>query len=100
MTHRSSLLVARLALGATSLAVAQTQPPPSTDTPPASTAQPEAATAPAPATTEAPSSSDANAAKDQKLQSCIASEKAKNSGLSDDQVKQKCMLDIGSHQGH
>jgi hypothetical protein len=82
------------------LAVAQTQPPPSTDTPPASTAQPEAATAPAPATTEAPSSSDASTAKDQKLQSCIASEKAKNSGLSDDQVKQKCMLDIGSHQGH
>ena len=100
MTHRSSLLVALLALGAADLAVAQTQPPPSTDTPPASTAQPEAATAPAPATTEAPSSSDANAAKDQKPQSCIASEKAKNSGLSDDQVKQKCMLDIGSHQGH
>ena len=63
MTHRSSLLVALLALGATSLAVAQTQPPPSTDTPPASTAQPEATTSPAPATTEAPSSSDANAAR-------------------------------------
>ena len=100
MTHRSSLLVALLALGATSLAVAQTQPPATTDTPPANTAQPEATTSPAPATTEAPSSSDTKAAKDQKLQSCIASEKAKNSGLSDDQVKQKCMLDIGSHQGH
>jgi hypothetical protein len=91
-----------MALGATSLAVAQTQPPATTDTPPANTAQPDATAspAPAPATTEAPSSSGTKAAKDQKLQSCIASEKAKNSGLSDDQVKQKCMLDIGSHQGH
>jgi hypothetical protein len=33
------------------------------------------------------------------MKACMSAEKGKNSGLSDEQVKQKCMLQIASHQG-
>ena len=37
---------------------------------------------------------------DAKTKQCIASEKAKkNSGQSDNQIKQKCMMQTASHQG-
>lgn len=98
---RTSLLVALMALGATSLALAQTAPPASTSMPPASTTQPDTPTSPPPAATDSQTAApEASAVPDAKLQDCIANEKAKNSGLSDNQVKQKCMLEIGSHQGH
>jgi Flp pilus assembly protein TadD len=40
-----------------------------------------------------------SSANDPKLNDCISKEKAKNTGQSDNQVKQKCMLQIASHQG-
>jgi hypothetical protein len=43
-------------------------------------------------------SSDKMAAQDPKMKKCMASQKAKNDGLSDDQIKQKCMAHIMSHQ--
>lgn len=93
---RTSVLVALLALSATGLALAQTAPAPdtmspSTDTPSAPSEAPAAPAQP---------SADVKSAQDPKLSTCITTEKAKNSGLSEDQVKQKCMLQIGSHQGH
>lgn len=98
---RTSLLVALMAIGATSFAVAQTPPPASTAMPPASTTQADTPTSPPPASTDSQTASpEASAVPDAKLQDCIANEKAKNAGLTDNQLKQKCMLEIGSHQGH
>jgi hypothetical protein len=33
------------------------------------------------------------------MKTCMTSERAKNNGLSDEQLKQKCMMQIASHQG-
>lgn len=46
-----------------------------------------------------PSGSSDKVGQDPKMKSCMTSEKAKNNGLSEDQLKQKCMMQIASHQG-
>jgi hypothetical protein len=43
-------------------------------------------------------SSDKMSAQDPKMKKCIAAQKAKNNGLSDDQIQQKCMAHVMSHQ--
>ena len=54
----------------------------------------------APDTQDAPAASADKSAQDPKMKACMKAEKAKNSGLDDNQLKQKCMLQIASHQGH
>jgi|HubBroStandDraft_6_1064221.scaffolds.fasta_scaffold1330725_1 hypothetical protein len=43
-------------------------------------------------------SSEKMGAQDPKMKKCMAAQKAKNNGLSDDQIKQKCMAHVMSHQ--
>jgi hypothetical protein len=99
--HRTSVLVAAMALGASVFAVAQTPPPASTD--PGNTSS-----VPNPrdsvrndtsASDAASPSSGTQAAQDPKSEQCVSAEKAKNTGLSENQLKQKCMLKIASEQG-
>ncbi len=95
---RSSALIALTLCGLSAVALAQTQPQasdPQTSPPRASSADSmpsseDSATVP---------SNSATSAKDPKLNACVHSEKAKNSGLSDNQIKQKCMLQIAGQQG-
>jgi hypothetical protein len=103
LRQRTSLLVALLAVGSTSLAMAQTAPPnngassPDTQSTDPSTNSNGSMSSEAPADRDAPA--DKMSAQDPKMKQCVKSEKAKNSGQSDNQIKQKCMLQIGSHQG-
>jgi hypothetical protein len=99
ISYRKSGLVAVLTLGAATLALAQSTPPasstsPSNQSPPSSQTSPDSMSSGSDGGMS-PSSSKL----DPKTKQCIASEKAKNSGQSDNQIKQKCMLQIGSHQG-
>jgi hypothetical protein len=97
--HRTSAFVALLALGVSTVAVAQT-PPPSTD--PGNTG-----TSSVPNHRDSVSNTPANdgassatqTAQDPKLQQCISAEKAKDSGLSENQLRQKCMLKLVGEQG-
>lgn len=43
-------------------------------------------------------SSEKMGAQDPRMKKCMAAQKAKNDGLSDDQIKQKCMAHVMSHQ--
>jgi hypothetical protein len=98
ISYRKSGLVAVLALGAATLALAQSTPPagnsPSNSNPPSSQTPPDSMSGGSDS-----SMSPASSKLDPKTKQCIASEKAKNSGQSDNQIKQKCMMQIGSHQG-
>jgi len=104
LRHRTSALVALMAFGATTLALAQTTPPTdssaSPTTSPSSPSPNDSMSNSAPDTNGAPSASSAKSAPDPKMKACMKAEKAKDSGLDDNQVKQKCMLQIASHQGH
>jgi hypothetical protein len=94
--HRTSAVIAVLALLAAAVAVAQTPPPASTD--PGNTS----ATSPSSDMTKTPASegaSSSSATQDPKLDQCVSDEKAKNTGLSENQLKQKCMLKIAGDQG-
>jgi hypothetical protein len=101
MLHRTSAFVAIMALGVSAFALAQT--PPSTDPGNASTNSlpnpHDSMTNDTPASTGASPSSATQSAQDPKLQQCLSAEKAKNTGLSENQLKQKCMLKIASDQG-
>ena len=104
LRQRTSLLVALLAVGSTTLAMAQTAPAssndpsyPSTQSTDPSANSSDSTSSDAPADRTAPA--DKMSAQDPKMKQCVKSEKAKNSGLSENQIKQKCMLQIGSHQG-
>ena len=86
-----------MALSATTLAAAQTAPPANTQsTEPSANSSGNTTSEPAAAS---PAPADKMSAQDPKMKECLKAEKAKNSGLSDNQLKQKCMLQIGSHQG-
>ena len=95
--YRNSGLVAVLALGAATLALAQSTPPAGNS--PSNSNPPSSQTAPDSMSSGSDSMSPASSKLDPKTKQCIASEKAKNSGQSDNQIKQKCMMQIGSHQG-
>jgi hypothetical protein len=43
-------------------------------------------------------SSEKMSAQDPKMKKCISAQKAKNSGMTDDQIQQKCMAHVMSHQ--
>ncbi len=100
LKHRTTTLATLAALGASMMALAQNAPSTSATDANAPASEPQTSTKSDGASynNSAPSSDSARM-QDPKLASCISSEKAKNSGLSDNQIKQKCMLKIGSHQG-
>jgi len=92
--YRTTALVALLALGATANAFAQSTPPANSTMTPSSSSSPQT-----PNDSVSNSSASKAASQDPKMKACISAEKGKNSGLSDEQVKQKCMMQIASHQG-
>ena len=97
--YRTIVLVACAALGTTALVFAQSTPPAnSTMSPsnPTSTQTPSDATSSNSSSNSAPSAD--KVGQDPKMKTCMKSEKAKNAGLSEDQLKQKCMMQIASHQ--
>jgi hypothetical protein len=104
LRHRTSALVALMAFSATTLALAQSTPPANSSTSPTtspSSPKPNGdENNSAPDTQDAPAASADKSAQDPKMKACMKAEKAKNSGLDDNQLKQKCMLQIASHQGH
>jgi hypothetical protein len=90
-----------MAFSATTLALAQTTPPANSSTSP--TTSPSSPNPNGDESNSAPDTQGAPAdksAQDPKMKACMKAEKAKNSGLDDNQLKQKCMLQIASHQGH
>jgi hypothetical protein len=94
VSYRKSGLAAVLALGAATLALAQATPPSNGSSTPSSQNPPNSMSSGSDSGMS-PSSSKL----DPKTKQCIASEKAKNTGQSDNQIKQKCMMQVGSHQG-
>jgi hypothetical protein len=103
IAHRTSAIVALMAFVASAVAVAQTPPPASTDP-----GNSSATSAPSPHDTmsnDTPTSNGASpssatkSAPDPKVEQCVSDEKAKNTGLSENQLQQKCMLKIASDQG-
>jgi hypothetical protein len=91
-----------MALGATTISFAQSTPPSNSTMAPPSSASPQTpndSMSTSPPSKAAPSETSDKVGQDPKMKTCMTSEKAKNSGLSDDQVKQKCMMLITSHQG-
>jgi hypothetical protein len=98
--HRTSAFVALIALAASAGAVAQT-PPPSTDpgNTSANSSNPHDSMPNATPANGDSSSPATQSARDPKLQQCLSAEKAKNSGLSENQLTQKCRLQITSEQG-
>lgn len=101
MMTRTTALAALVVLGAMTLAVAQSTPPANSMTP-SNSSSPQAPSGGVnndSSTTTTLSGTGENVGQDPKMKTCMTSEKAKNSGLSDDQVKQKCMMQIASHQG-
>ena len=89
-----------IALGATSFAFAQsTTPSNSAMTPPNATSPQTPNGSMNDSSASMPSGGNDKVGQDPKMKSCMTSEKAKNTGQSDDQMKQKCMMQIGSHQG-
>ena len=100
MMYRTTALVALMALSATTIALAQSTPPANSTMAPSNSSS--AQTPNDSMSSSSPSVSAGTSDKvgqDPKMKTCMTSEKAKNSGLSDDQVKQKCMMQIASHQG-
>jgi hypothetical protein len=94
MRTKVSGLAALLLAMATTLAAAQGTPPPN------STMSPGNSTAPSNTNgTMTNDGSNDKVGQDPKMKACMTSEKAKNTGQSDDQMKQKCMMQVGSHQG-
>lgn len=103
LRHRTSGLVALMAFSATTLALAQTTPQTNSSTSPTtspSSRNPNGDESTTTDTNGAPAASVDKSAQDPKMKACMKAEKAKNSGLDDNQLKQKCMLQIASHQGH
>ena len=87
MNHKmTSGLVALLAIGAASVAFAQSQPPSNTTTP---TTQPPPSSYPQSSSPESSSSTSA-ASQKQLLKDCMANEKAKNNGETKEQIKEIC----------
>src|SRR5262249_21731593 len=89
----TSGLVAVLAMGAASLALAQSQPPPNTTTPttPPPSSYPQSSS---PDTSSSSSSSSSSTmsgeSHKQLMKDCMANEKAKNNGETRDQIKEIC----------
>jgi hypothetical protein len=92
IAHRTSAIIAVLALLASAVAVAQTPPPASTDPGNTSATSPNPQDMTNTPASEGPSSS--SVTQDPKLDRCVSDENAKNTGLSENQLKQKCMLKI------
>lgn len=100
IAHRTSAAIALMALLASAVAVAQAPPPASTDPgTPSTSSVPDSRDTMTNDTPPASSSSTSQAARDPKLDQCVSAEKAKNTGLSENQLRQKCMLKIASEQG-
>jgi hypothetical protein len=102
MMTRTTALGALIALAATTLGVAQSTPPSnSTMTPSNSSTShtPSGNMNNDSSNATAPSNTGDKVGQDPKMKACMTSEKAKNTGLSDNEMKQKCMMQIASHQG-
>jgi hypothetical protein len=102
MMTRTMTLAAVLALGATTLGVAQSTPPTNSTMTPSnsSTSQtPSGDMNNDSSNATMPSDTGDKVGQDPKMKTCMTSEKAKNTGLSDNEMKQKCMMQIASHQG-
>jgi hypothetical protein len=102
MMYRTMVLVGCAALGATNFVFAQSTPPANSTMSPSNAASPQTpsnGTINNSSSNSTPSGTSDKVGQDPKMKTCMTSEKAKNSGLSDDQVKQKCMMQIASHQG-
>jgi hypothetical protein len=100
MSHQRTLgLMATFALLISAQAGAQTtpsstSPPGPSSSPPSSENQRNDRAAP-----DGTAAADRAAANDPRLKRCIHDEKAKDNGVTDEQIKQKCLLHIASHQG-
>jgi hypothetical protein len=92
-----------MAFVASAVAVAQTLPPGGTDPGNSSaTSVPnphDTMTNATPTSSGASPSSATQSAPDPRVEQCVSDENAKNSGLSENQLQQKCMLKIASDQG-
>jgi len=101
MMIRTTALAVIVVSGATTLAVAQSTPPANSMTPSNSSAlqTPSRGMNSESSITATPSGTGDKVGQDPKMKTCMASEKAKNNGLSEDQIKQKCMREIANHEG-
>jgi hypothetical protein len=102
MMYRTRVLLAFAALGATTFVFAQSTPPTdSAQSPssPTSTQTPDDGMSSNSSPNSTPAGSSDKVGQDPKMKTCMTSERAKNNGLSDEQLKQKCMMQIASHQG-
>ena len=95
MNHKlTSGLVALLAMGAASLALAQSQPPPDPTTPttPPPSSYPQSSSPDTSSSSSSTSSSSSMSGESHKqlLKDCMANEKAKNNGETRDQLKEIC----------
>lgn len=93
MNHKvTSGLVALLAMGAASLALAQSQPAPDPNTPttPPPSSYPQSTSPDTSSSSSSSSSSMSGESHKQLLKDCMANEKAKNNGETRDQMKQIC----------
>ena len=101
MMIRTTALAVIVVLDATTLAVAQPTPPANSMTPSNLSAlqTPSRGMNSESSITETPSGTGDKVGQDPKMKTCMTLEKAKNNGLSKDQIEQKCMMEIASHQG-
>lgn len=102
MMTRSTVLGALVLVGATAFAAAQSTPPTNSTMPPSNSSSPQTPAGgmnDGSSNAAAPSGTGDKVGQDPKMKTCMTSEKAKNNGLSEDQLKQKCMMQIASHQG-
>jgi hypothetical protein len=102
MLNRSTVLATLVLVGSTTVALAQSTPPANSTMPPPNSSSPQMPTggiSDDSSTAATPSGMGDKVGQDPKMKTCMTSEKAKNNGLSEDQLKQKCMMQIASHQG-
>ena len=102
MMYRTTALAALMALGATTIGFAQSTSPANSSMSPSDSSTPQASNDSmrnGSSSSAVPSGASDKVGQDPKMKTCVTAEKAKNSGLSDNQVKQKCLMQIASHQG-
>jgi hypothetical protein len=88
-----------MALAATTLGVAQSTPPTNSTMTPSNSSTSQTPSGNMNNDSTTPSNTGDKVGQDPKMKTCMTSEKAKNTGLSDNEMKQKCMMQIASHQG-
>jgi hypothetical protein len=99
MRNRATALVALMTLSATTIALAQSTAPENSSMTPSNSSASQTPNGSRSTDSSTPSGTNDKVGQDPKMKTCVTAEKAKNSGLSEDQIKQKCMMQIASHQG-